>query len=216
MSGSRYLACNLCWQELKPPFIVTACKHAFCKEHENDPRFKAGTCPGCSAHLPEKGGVRFSMYEVEKSQEAALAGITPEQAFKMAYISVEFWLKQERHKNDFAKHELEKEKRRFDELKSEAMQLVDQKERALLAERAEKEQARGANEELSREVSVLQHKWPAAIETRDVPGRRRSHSRPTPRSQVPRGGEEGPRAPGSGDRAQGPAQAHQRAGEPHP
>ena len=70
-------------------------------------------------------------------------------------------LKQERHKNDFAKHELEKEKRRFDELKSEAMQLVDQKERALLAERAEKEQARGANEELSREVSVLQAKWPA-------------------------------------------------------
>ena len=49
-----------------------------------------------------------------------------------------------------------------DELKSEAMQLVDQKERALLAERAEKEQARGANEELSREVSVLQAKWPAA------------------------------------------------------
>ena len=38
------------------------------------------------------------------------------------------------------------------------MQLVDQKERALLAERAEKEQARGANEELSRECSVLQAK----------------------------------------------------------
>ena len=50
------LACNLCWEELKEPFIVTSCNHCFCMHHEKDERILQQTCPGCNSHLPAKGG----------------------------------------------------------------------------------------------------------------------------------------------------------------
>ena len=79
------LLCNLCWQELQPPFIVTACNHMFCMSHQDDERVLAKTCPGCNSHLKSSGGLRVAHYEVKKMEDlSVLNGLKPDQVLKIA------------------------------------------------------------------------------------------------------------------------------------
>jgi hypothetical protein len=83
------LQCNLCWKELREPFIVTSCSHAFCMDHQHDTKIKESTCPGCNKHISPSSGVKIAHYSLEKLGDASiLNGMRPEDAIKLCATSL--------------------------------------------------------------------------------------------------------------------------------
>mmetsp|Transcript_47812 Transcript_47812/g.95457 ORF Transcript_47812/g.95457 Transcript_47812/m.95457 type:complete len:96 (-) Transcript_47812:1070-1357(-) len=91
--GQHYsaLLCNLCWEELQEPFIVTSCNHCFCMKHEHDARIKQSTCPGCGNHLPSKHGLTVARYHTEKEERGTLHGLQPDNVLQLAGSAIHFW-----------------------------------------------------------------------------------------------------------------------------
>ena len=111
------LICNLCWEPLEEPYIVTSCNHAFCRKHAEDERIKQSTCPGCGQHLPSKGGLHLAHYSVSKDDASSLNGLNPESVLLLTSNALRFWVSQERTIAEYHKHQARLHERRKEEQK---------------------------------------------------------------------------------------------------
>ena len=156
--GYQPQACNLCWKELKPPFLLTGCDHVFCMAHRDHQRIQQRSCPGCGAHLSEKGGLKSATFEIKGSDIKVLHGVRPDHILKAAAHSIDFWVMQEQQKLAYANHKAdEAERKRMDEREMYSQACHDAQSEANAA-KEEKEQVLSQIEELSHENQLLNSK----------------------------------------------------------
>lgn len=165
MPRTNTLQCNLCWEELKAPFIVTSCKHAFCDKHRNDPKLQARTCPGCSAHLDK---VRHASYTVPKAELSVLNGLTPDSIFKITETALGFWDEQQQNKLDYASDRLRKAKNQLTSLNAQSEKILGDLQQQLQIQSEQKEQSLANLEEANHEIAVLKAKYQEEARTRHM------------------------------------------------
>lgn len=118
------MECNLCMEEIKSSsFIITACNHAFCMEHENNACLQASTCPCCGQSLPLPTDIQLARYVVRPEEERSLCGLLPCEATKLMLNSLGFWQDQERTRRERLVQELTKERERVEEVRLHVAQL---------------------------------------------------------------------------------------------
>jgi hypothetical protein len=160
-SSHRYQAlnCNLCWKELKEPFIVTSCNHCFCMEHEHDDRIKQSTCPGCGQHLPSKGGLNVARYRIDKDECHSLNGLQPDALFELASNAVNFWVSQERTRAEYKEHQSQLFEKRKEDQKEQFRKLHAEMSQEITALRQSQEDSQRRNDELKHELTLLEEKY---------------------------------------------------------
>ena len=158
--------CNLCWEVIKEPYIVTSCNHAFCMKHESDPRIQQSTCPGCGSHLPSKNGLLVARFRVSKEDTRSLCGLQPDVVIELATNALDFWSDQERTRSDFFAHKWSEAKKVKDEQKQSFKSAHENLAQELLVERQRVQQADARGDELKQELQLLEDKY--TEETRKV------------------------------------------------
>lgn len=154
------LKCNLCWSELQPPFLVTSCNHCFCMAHQDHDSIRNHSCPGCNAHLSEKGGLKVANYEIKGSNDlSVLNGVTPDSALKCAGHSINFWMSQMSNQLQYAQANVQNLQERKEQVKAQFQKAINDLQAETQAHIEEKEQAMAQSEELSRDNQVLQAKY---------------------------------------------------------
>ena len=71
---------------------MTTCDHAFCMEHQNHPKIKESTCPGCDKHLSPKNGMKVAHYQIAALGDTKiLNGLRPDEALQLYRSCSKFW-----------------------------------------------------------------------------------------------------------------------------
>ena len=95
--------CNMCWEVIEEPFIITLCNHAFCRQHY--PHIvQESKCPGCGLLLNVKNDVRMARLRVSAEEITALVGLRPDVVRDLAMHAREFWNVQECVRSDYLAH----------------------------------------------------------------------------------------------------------------
>lgn len=160
-SRSSYnpLLCNLCWDELQEPFIVTSCQHCFCMKHEHDQRIKQSTCPGCGNHLPHKGGLNVARFRVQPDQVNTLNGLQPDSVLQLAGNAIQFWVSQERTHAEYLRHLYSTMKKSKDDQKDSFKAVHGELTQELSTVRQQKDQAEAREDDLKHEMRALEEKY---------------------------------------------------------
>ena len=153
------LLCNLCWEELQEPFIITSCHHVFCMKHEHDPLFKKSSCPGCGNHLPSKGGMSVTRFRAEPHQLDTLNGLQPDSAMQILGHCIQFWVSQERTHGEYLRHLYLTMKKSKEDRKENFKVIHAELTQELAVARQQREESDARSEDLKHEMRVLEEKY---------------------------------------------------------